>query len=273
MKMKLNNSRSIIMSSNRFVFSLFIVLLVLGTACSDKKVKEKKITEYVNPFIGTGGHGHTFPGATVPFGMVQLSPDNPSSGWDWTSGYNYSDSVLLGFSHTHLSGTGVGDLYDILLMPFTSNYPEASENDHKRIYDLYDHENEKAEPGYYSVLLRNSKIQAELTTTERTGFHKYIFPNSSNAKILIDLGYAQNYDKPVDTWMKVIDEKTIIGYRKSSGWAKFQPVYFVAEFSEPFDSKFFKKAILQKGKEVRGVFTEAVLSFSKNEALIYITII
>ncbi|OUR81033.1 alpha-mannosidase [Colwellia psychrerythraea] len=222
------------------------------------------VLDFVDPFIGTGGHGHTFPGATVPFGMVQLSPDNlTKSRWDWTSGYHYSDETLLGFSHTHLSGTGVGDLLDILVMPFVSTYPENSQNEVEHLFATYKKENETASAGYYSVYLEDEEIKAELTATARVGVHKYTFGDKGVPKILVDLGYAQNFDKPVDTYFKIENETTLVGYRKSSGWAKFQPVYFVMEFSEPFTYQFFADKQSVDGSEITAVKSEAVLNFSQ----------
>ncbi|MBI9072594.1 MAG: GH92 family glycosyl hydrolase [Melioribacteraceae bacterium] len=246
---------------------LFVVLFAFITSCSvNKKTETEDILKYVDPFIGTGGHGHTFPGATVPFGMVQLSPDNPAKGWDWTSGYHYSDSVMLGFSHTHLSGTGVGDLYDILLMPFVSEYPKNTENKNKRLFATYSHKDEIAEPGYYSVKLNNN-IKAELTVTERVGVHKYNFPNGSKSQILIDLGYAQNYDKSEDCYIKVLDDKSLVGYRKSKGWATNQPVYFAMEFSKSFTSELFNKTEKVNDKELKGKSIESVLTFDSHEVI------
>lgn len=244
----------------KYIFSLIITFFLLQGCANQPDVMD--LTKYVDPFIGTGGHGHTFPGATVPFGMVQLSPDNPSKGWDWTSGYNYSDSVLVGFSHTHLSGTGVGDLYDILFMPFVSEYPANTVNSEKRLHAIYSHKNESAEPGYYSVELKDEKIKAELTTTERVGFHKYSFGENKNPQVLLDLGYAQNFDKAIDCKITVIDEYTIEGYRKSQGWATFQPIYFVAKFSEPFSCQLFSDREKADGKEVTAEKCEAVFGFN-----------
>lgn len=222
------------------------------------------VLEYVDPFIGTGGHGHTFPGATVPFGMVQLSPDNlTKSRWDWTSGYHYSDDTLIGFSHTHLSGTGVGDLLDILVMPFVSTYPENTQNDVGHLYANYQKQDEVASAGYYSVFLQNEDIKAELTSTARVGVHRYTFGNKGTPQLLIDLGYAQNFDKAVDTYFNVENDNTIVGYRKSSGWAKHQPVYFVMEFSEKFAAQLYKDKQAVMGNELQAEKTEAVLSFKE----------
>jgi predicted alpha-1,2-mannosidase len=177
--------------------------------------------------IGTGGHGHTFPGATVPFGMVQLSPDTRIDGsWDGCSGYHYSDSVIFGFSHTHLSGTGCSDYGDIVIMPFTGK-PSIEIDDFK---SKFSHKDEKATAGYYSVTLAN-KINIQLTSTVRVGFHKYKFPLSSTGNIAIDLSLR---DKTLDSSLDSISPTRIEGMRVSEGWAKEQHVYFVIEFSVPF---------------------------------------
>src|SRR6185295_927865 len=150
----------------------------------------KDFTHWVNPFIGTGGHGHTFPGATMPFGMVQLSPDTRTDNWDGSSGYHYSDDIIYGFSHTHLSGTGIPDYCDILFMPMVGS-PEFSAKDGDRSANGYaskfSHANEKAEPGYYSVKLDDDNILAEMTATKRVGFHRYTFPAHTDAHIKLSL--------------------------------------------------------------------------------------
>lgn len=196
--------------------------------------QERKLVDYVDPFIGTGGHGHTFPGATVPFGMVQLSPDNGQAGWDWCSGYHYSENHIAGFSHTHLSGTGIGDWLDISVMPLL--YPLKDEA--ADIRATFSHNNEKASPGYYAVELDN-KIRAELTATERVGYHRYQFPSQSVPVIRLDLGFHLNWDAPTETYVKVLDDSTVVGYRYSTGWAKIQRVYFALRTAKPF-----KEAVL-----------------------------
>uniref|UniRef100_F4CDU4 Alpha-1,2-mannosidase n=1 Tax=Sphingobacterium sp. (strain 21) TaxID=743722 RepID=F4CDU4_SPHS2 len=213
---------------SRFVCSALLSLPLLVSA------QERKLVDYVDPFIGTGGHGHTFPGATVPFGMVQLSPDNGQAGWDWCSGYHYSENHISGFSHTHLSGTGIGDWLDISVMPLL--YPLKDET--ADIRATFNHRNEKASPGYYEVELDN-KIKAALTATERVGYHRYQFPNQSIPVLRLDLGFHLNWDSPTETYVKVLDDSTLVGYRYSTGWAKVQRVYFALRTSQPF-----KEAIL-----------------------------
>lgn len=191
-------------------------------------------TRYVDPFIGTGGHGHTFPGATMPFGFVQLSPDTREDNWDGSSGYHYSDNIIYGFSHTHLSGTGIPDYCDILFAPtigepeFFAKKGDLSENGYA---STFSHANEKAGPGYYSVKLAEGGILAEMTATTRVGFHRYTFPAGSEANLILDLKHR---DRVLDSELRITGPNRIEGFRRSSSWAKDQVVYFVAEFSQPF---------------------------------------
>lgn len=185
-------------------------------------------TQYVNPFIGTGGHGHTFPGATTPFGMVQLSPDTRVDGsWDGCSGYHNSDSIIYGFSHTHLSGTGCTDYGDIMLMPMMG----TASFDQKIYSSKYSHKKESASAGYYSVKLLDDNIDVELTATTRVGFHKYIFNKTGAANIILDLTHR---DKLLEGEIKIIDDKTVDVFRRSEAWAKDQYVYSRIIFSKPF---------------------------------------
>lgn len=193
---------------------------------------QKSPVDYVNPFIGTGGHGHTYPGATMPFGMVQLSPDTRLEGWDGCGGYHYDDEYVYGFSHTHLSGTGVPDLCDILFMPTTGEPRFNNGADGKPGYrSHFSHKNETATPGYYKVQLDDYGITAELTATERVGFHQYTFPASDKANILIDLFHR---DDAKEASIRILGNDEVEGMRASSGWADNQVVYFVAKFSKPF---------------------------------------
>ncbi|GGZ71835.1 alpha-1 2-mannosidase [Paraglaciecola chathamensis] len=195
--------------------------------------------DYVDPFIGTDGKGKTYPGATVPYGMVQLSPDNGRTGWDWISGYFYPDNIIAGFSHTHLSGTGAGDLYDISFMPLTRPFHrEKTEGgpEDGTIVSRFSHQNEQASPGYYQVFLDDYGVNVELTAGLRTGFQKYQFADDAlEGVVRVDLGYSRNWDKTLDTHIQVIGPKTIAGYRKSTGWASDQRVYFYSQFSQPID--------------------------------------
>ena len=206
----------------------------LATSCSKQVNEDSKVfTNYVNPLIGTGGHGHTFPGATVPFGMLQVSPDNGVSGWDWCSGYHISDSTMIGFSHLHLSGTGIGDLGDIRFMPINKKVDLAQAFQSRKDIPFksnYSHENETSEAGYYSVFLEDFNIRAELTSDLRTAYHKYTFAENDPQSVVIDLGYTFNWDTAVISNLEIKDKFTVTGFRHSKGWANNQKVFFVAKF-------------------------------------------
>ena len=211
-----------------------LTLFVGGCRKNPQEASSTDYTKFVDPFIGTGGHGHTYPGATVPFGMVQLSPDTRGENWDGSSGYHYSDRTIMGFSHTHLSGTGSPEFCDILFMPTVGEvqWLVGDEKNPKSGYrSAFRHENEKASPGYYRVLLDDDHILAELTATTRTGFHRYTFPESDRANLIIDL---QHRDKVVESGIRVVSHSEIAGFRRSTGWANDQYVYFYARFSKPF---------------------------------------
>lgn len=192
------------------------------------------LVDRVNPFIGTGGHGHTFPGATLPFGMVQLSPDTRLTGWDGCSGYHYSDEVVYGFSHTHLSGTGVSDYGDIMFMPVTgrplleNGYPDGVDAGYG---SRFSKSSERASPGYYAVRLADYGIDVELTVTPRTGLHRYVFPEGRAAHVIVDL---EHRDPLLQSELRVVDDDMIEGFRRSSAWARDQILFFRARFSRPF---------------------------------------
>ena len=244
---------------------LFFSIFLLNCQGTKELVSQVKLTSFVNPFIGTDGPGNTYPGATVPFGMVQLSPDIGISGWDRISGYFYQDSIISGFSHMHLSGTGAGDLYDILVMPTNSRFSKRIETNNLKPFSSFSHEKETASPGYYSVDLLDYGIKAELTATERTGIHRYTFPKDESSQIHIDLGYALNWDSPTETHLKVIDDRTFEGYRKSSGWAKDQRVYFVIKLSKPFKNYKLFKNNAETSSPVTDKNTKIILNYSTSE--------
>ena len=210
---------------NKAIHRLHRLICVIGVigGISAHAFAQRDLTRYVNPFVGTGGHGHTFPGAIVPFGMVQLSPDTRLTGWDGCSGYHYSDSKVYGFSHTHLSGTGISDYGDILLLPTVG--PISG-----KYAAPFQHKNETATPGYYSVKLDDHNILVELTTTARVGMHRYTFPKTDDARVVLDLAHR---DKLINSGFSVKD-RTILGWRRSQAWAKDQVVYFAMQFSQPF---------------------------------------
>lgn len=282
-----------------------IILLLTGyflLSCgSYENESSEDFTKFVDPFIGTGGkigegHGNVFPGATYPFGMIQLSPDHGGEGWEYCSGYHYPDSMIAGFSHTHLSGTGVGDLADISVMPTQKEIREAYFSQDKefisewsRTHNIpiesvkgnyllkysshFSHENESASPGYYSVLLDDDSIYVELAATEFVGWHKYTFQNEiMDQHVILDLGFHINRDKPVKTQISVVNDQLITGYRFSTGWARDQKVFFAMEFSKPIDlHQFFVTDLLRadavaEGEKIKGVFS--FLPDSGNELLI-----
>ena len=196
-------------------------------------------TSFVKVAIGTGGHGRTYPGATVPFGMVQLSPDTHNDGWDWCSGYHYSDSSIMGFSHTHLSGTGASDMLDFLLMPGTGPtklFPGSRQNPGEGYRSRFSHEDEIALPGYYSVILRDYDIRAELSATERAGIHRYTFPRSESSHFILDLVHSFSNTPVIWAYLKIVGNDTIVGGRSLKGWAPEREIYFSMQFSKPFAS-------------------------------------
>lgn len=239
---------------------MFVLLFILSLTC--RAQNEKELTKYVNPMIGTGGHGHTYPAATMPFGMVQLGPDTGIDGWDWCSGYHYSDNSIMGFSHTHLSGTGLADYGDILFMPFTGEIKMNSgskENPDEGYRSRFSHKNEITEPGYYSVILDDYKIKAELTVTNRVGFHQYTFPENVSGNFLIDLKHGIQ-DNVVESGIQLVDNDRILGYRKSKGTAE-HAVYFAASLSVPFrnfaiasDDSIHRGVLKLQGKNIKAFF-------------------
>ncbi|MFJ1261350.1 GH92 family glycosyl hydrolase [Capnocytophaga canis] len=246
----------------KYISSLALLGLMV-TSCQEVKqptteqeTQQKPLTTYVDPFIGTGGHGHTYPGATVPFGMLQVSPVNGISGWDWCSGYHHSDTLLIGFGHLSLSGTGIGDLNDILLMPVNKEYdlsqlstgkkdqyPKAALDFRNQVpyKSRYSHQNEKAEPGYYQVFLEDPKVNAELTADQYVAYHKYTYQKGDTQSVILNLGFAINWDSPTEMFIQQSNRKLdgqndgniITGYRFSTGWAKNQKVFFAIAFSKP----------------------------------------
>ncbi|MGF7037089.1 GH92 family glycosyl hydrolase [Mucilaginibacter lappiensis] len=224
------------------------------------------LTQYVDPYIGTGFHGHVFVGASVPFGAVQLGPTNISQGWDWCSGYHISDSTIVGFQHTHLSGTGIGDLGDISFMPTTGPVKvfKGSIKDLQSGYtSLFSHKDEVVKPGYYKVKLKRYDIGVELTASTRVGMHKYTFPASKDAHVVIDLQEGIGWDRPMETYIKQVDKNTICGYRFSKGWAVDQRIYFTAVFSKPIKTfAVYDSTANAPGAELKGIKVKGVVSFS-----------
>lgn len=246
---------------------------VTVSSCNEKESNQiLDYTQFVNPFIGTDFTGNTYPGAQVPFGMVQLSPDNGLPGWDRIAGYFYPDSTIAGFSHTHLSGTGAGDLYDISFMPVTLPYNEAEQP--LGIHSKFSHEKESAYAGYYQVFLQDYKINVELTATERCGIQRYTFPKAESA-IFLNLKKAMNWDETKDSYIEQVDSVTLKGYRYSNGWARNQKIYFYTKFSRPFDSlQLDKSPIIKDGKENgHGYIARINYNTSENEQIVIRTAI
>ncbi|MBS1794786.1 MAG: GH92 family glycosyl hydrolase [Acidobacteria bacterium] len=235
---------------------ILTVFLLLFSQISLPAQNRENFIQYVNPLIGTEKMGHTYPGATVPFGAVQLSPDTDEQphnvggkynkdAYRYCAGYNFDDREIVGFSHTHFSGTGHSDLGDFLLMPTVGPLqlePGAKGDPRSGFRSAFSHETEVAEPDYYKVLLEDDRIMAELTTTARVGFHQYTFPASDDAHIVLDLMHGiYNYDdKNVWTFVRVENDRTVVGYRQTNGWARTRTVYFAMEFSKPFAGYGFK---------------------------------
>jgi len=231
--------------------NLLPIILVFSFALTASAQRKRDYTQMVDPFIGTGGHGHTYPGAVRPFGMVQLSPDTRLEGWDGCSGYYYTDTTVYGFSHTHLSGTGIADYCDILFMP-TTGEPQFLNTDYRSGFKK---KNESATPGYYKTFLDKYKIGVELTATTRVGVHRYTYPSTRQANIIIDL---QHRDEVLDSWIEVVNDHEIRGFRRSKSWADDQYVYFYAKFSKPFktygiavDNQLQPGKSKEKGKNIK----------------------
>ena len=270
------------MKSIKFIPFILSILLVQNLFS-----QSKNYTQYVNPFIGTGAvdslslSGSNFPGACLPFGLVQLSPDTREYPDDPCSGYEYNDKTILGFSHTHLNGTGCPDLYDFLFMPYGGEIKWKAGSDDgktKGFRSTYSHVNESAKPGYYSVLLDDYKIKAELTATEHCGMHRYTFPDNQTYHVVVDLEHSLVKNSPyrfvkiLNAEVRMVDNKTIEGYRIISGWAKLRKVYFRAEFSRPFDTHAFKAGqyVFENTKTANHQDLKMVLNFlgGNNEPLI-----
>jgi len=271
----------------RVIFNFYIVFLIISTDLiaqnnpinsiqrnsdfAQKKIQTKSSKNnyspsiYVNPFIGTGAHGHTYPGASAPFGMIQLSPDSRHDGWDGCSGYHYSDSIIYGFSHTHLSGTGVADYCDLLIVPQIGTAKTNPLYESPDGYgSVFSHANEKASPGFYEVMLGENDIQVKLSVSKRAGFHEYKFLNKSEKKyILIDL---EHRDKVLSSEIKIIDKSTIQGNRISESWASNQHFYFYLSMSEPYLNA---KIITSPSNDIEN---KLLLEFPKETSLVKLKI-
>lgn len=253
------------------IVSMVLLFTFFNSGLYAQKMAAAALTNHVDPFIGSANHGHVFVGANVPYGAVQLGPSqimqtwDKFNGWDWCSGYNYKSEEILGFTHTHLSGTGIGDLNDILLLPANgkTQVVRAKFNDMESGYgSFFSKKNEVARPGYYSVYLDKYKVKAELTATERTGFHQYKYEKTDNAHLLVDLGFGMGWDEPVETHLKQIDASTFEGYRFSKGWAVDQRIYFAIKLSAPVTKlELYNGAALLQGAAATGKEIKAAMFF------------
>lgn len=250
-------------------FGIVLIIASLMISCQNQHGDDQSVLDHVDPFIGTDFHGHTFPGAATPFGMVQLSPDTRTLGWDACAGYHYSDSSILGFSHTHLSGTGIGDYGDILFMPFTGDtklVPGIAEDPDTGFRSRFSRETETASPGYYAVKLTDDDIMVELTATPRTGIHKYTFPENEQAGMIIDLVHTIHGHRNPEHQIRIINDREIQGLKHTSGWAKNHLVYFTARFSEPFSAEVYMGDQLVKDlKDITGQDIRVKLVFANND--------
>lgn len=243
--------------------------LWLATVCVAGQAAAQSLTRYVDPYIGSEGHGHVFVGANVPAGAVQLGPVNimqgwdKFNGWDWCSGYNYISREILGFAHTHLSGTGIGDLNDLLILPANGPLqlkPMKFGDQQSGYGSFFSKENESVKPGYYKVKLDKYNITAELTASERVGMHQYQFQKTDNAHLLIDLGFAMLWDRPTQTYFRRENDSTFTGYRFSKGWANDQRTYFAIRLSQPISRmELYDSSSIQTGDAAQGKFIKAAL--------------
>lgn len=248
------------MKQNTFIYAA--IAFFVCSSCTSGKYSP---VDYVDPFIGTGFHGHTYPGATVPFGAVQLSPDTRAGNWDACAGYHYDDTTLKGFSHTHLSGTGCIDLGDILFRPTTLK-PDLTAESICRSAN-FSHKDERASAGYYSVILKGEGIKAELTATTHTGMHRYTFPSGKPVTIIVDLAHLLDNEYIYEAELERTTSNEIVGMRRTRGWTDNQYVYFAAQFSEPFQTVEFvqdKKIVSAETKQV-GTDLQAILTFADKD--------
>lgn len=261
-----NSSNS--MKKNLLVVLLPIVLLLIFQ-CNRNQVKTEDPLKFVDPFIGTGFHGHTFPGATLPFGMVQLSPDTHLDGWDASSGYHFDGTQIFAFSHTHLSGTGIGDLGDVAFLPYSNSMEQIPVGD-------FEKSSEKASPGHYQVILKNFDINVELTATLRVGLHKYSFKKSADRNVMLNLAHILQPSwggRVVDNNFEIIDQKTIQGVRKTTGWARDHLVAYRAEFSEPFvETKVFIDGKASDSKSFTAMDAQVHFKFSTSEKPLFLKV-
>lgn len=265
------------MNKKSLLFVPVLSLCLASCGSSQKGQEMEDLTQFVDPRIGTGGHGHVFYGANVPYGFIQLGPTSIPQSWDWVSGYHVSDSTVIGFPHTHLSGTGIGDLHDINVMPVVGEvtYSRGDASSYETgLWSYSDRSKEVVTPGYYRTHLSRYNVDVELTTTKRVGFHKYTFLGNESPAIVFDMVNGGCWDKTTEAVIRVVNDSTVSGYRYSKGWADDQRVFFRAEFSRKFDNvEFIVNDSVKEGDMAKGAQLFARVNFAAgNQEPVYMKV-
>lgn len=265
------------MNKKSLLFVPVLSLCLASCGSSQKGQEMEDLTQFVDPCIGTGGHGHVFYGANVPYGFIQLGPTSIPQSWDWVSGYHVSDSTVIGFPHTHLSGTGIGDLHDINVMPVVGEvtYSRGDASSYETgLWSYSDRSKEVVTPGYYRTHLSRYNVDVELTATKRVGFHKYTFLGNESPAIVFDMVNGGCWDKTTEAVIRVVNDSTVSGYRYSKGWADDQRVFFRAEFSRKFDNvEFIVNDSVKEGNMAKGAQLFARVNFAAgNQEPVYMKV-
>lgn len=265
------------MNKKSLLFVPVLSLCLASCGSSQKGQEMEDLTQFVDPRIGTGGHGHVFYGANVPYGFIQLGPTSIPQSWDWVSGYHVSDSTVIGFPHTHLSGTGIGDLHDINVMPVVGEvtYSRGDASSYETgLWSYSDRSKEVVTPGYYRTHLSRYNVDVELTATKRVGFHKYTFLGNESPAIVFDMVNGGCWDKTTEAVIRVVNDSTVSGYRYSKGWADDQCVFFRAEFSRKFDNvEFIVNDSVKEGDMAKGAQLFARVNFAAgNQEPVYMKV-
>ena len=265
------------MNKKSLLFVPVLSLCLASCGSSQKGQEMEDLTQFVDPRIGTGGHGHVFYGANVPYGFIQLGPTSIPQSWDWVSGYHVSDSTVIGFPHTHLSGTGIGDLHDINVMPVVGEvtYSRGDASSYETgLWSYSDRSKEVVTPGYYRTHLSRYNVDVELTATKRVGFHKYTFLGNESPAIVFDMVNGGCWDKTTEAVIRVVNDSTVSGYRYSKGWADDQCVFFRAEFSRKFDNvEFIVNDSVKEGNMAKGAQLFARVNFAAgNQEPVYMKV-
>lgn len=265
------------MNKKSLLFVPVLSLCLASCGSSQKGQEMEDLTQFVDPRIGTGGHGHVFYGANVPYGFIQLGPTSIPQSWDWVSGYHVSDSTVIGFPHTHLSGTGIGDLHDINVMPVVGEvtYSRWDASSYETgLWSYSDRSKEVVTPGYYRTHLSRYNVDVELTATKRVGFHKYTFLGNESPAIVFDMVNGGCWDKTTEAVIRVVNDSTVSGYRYSKGWADDQRVFFRAEFSRKFDNvEFIVNDSVKEGNMAKGAQLFARVNFAAgNQEPVYMKV-